>query len=711
MEIAQVLNRIDKNELFHVAYVFRALHLVLLEQMNQPSHLNKDAIETCSFLLNNHRTLLEKMLTSNYSAHRKAVLKLLTDAVYLAPHLGRELLTTFNVAFSADSLARFTAHDRAEIINETDEERGRTAYIYFILSFIIEGNPTLIKTLLNRNELLMAIVQGMVYDSKETVLLILNALLKFVLQSSVVTKTKKVQIFQATVVAELMRLFEWKGPEYFVAISNKKTKDKADQYLNVTNHRVVSDAAYQFLCELLATRKNGVAFKCLGRRQHKVNGIQKAVLQRIDHFMGDPLKSQLVIEILKTCPELTKKFIQKHAPGLDVYKKNNNWFETVDFFVRLIEALSPTIIQYQVDEMHTKELIELIKDICMAPEILQHLRSKFTLRNEKLEIRQKSTQLLYAMFKQCNQYLFKIAQWKQQLQQRQQNHGASASTGGSDLKKIKFDLINHILALCPTVENILLSLHMTQVDDAAGSEKMFEHLENILDLLLIITKSIPSFIDRTSSVINYIRILAPIYELNRELDSSTRIEFKAIKLMLALEPKALSPKTQLFGQVIQSFVNVYRFGAPADRNEARQLLRMVFQNTGLFENGPLEIDLWLAAIDNIDETALTAVQEFLVEQINSFGAKDTDAEKITSFQCALPTMAATNAQHSLHETFEMIEKGKQSQLTAFLSCSNLVFFLILRSNVERSIGYHYIAPIFPARHSISTTTARHNGRW
>lgn len=618
--------------------------------MNQPSNLNKDAIETCSFLLNNHRTVLEKMLTSNYSTHRKSVLKLLTDAVYLAPHLGRELLTTFNVAFSADSLVRFTAHERGEIINGSDEERGRTNYIYFILSFIIEGNPALIKTLLNRNELLMAIVQGLIYDSKETVLLVLNALLKFVLQSGIVTKTKKVQIFTATVVGELMRLFEWKGPEYFAAISNKKTKDKADQYSNAADQSVVSDAVYQFLCELLATRKNGVAFKCLGRRQHKVNGIQKAVLQRIDQFMGHPLKSQLVIEILKTCPELTKKFIQKHAPGLDVYKKNNNWFETVGFFARLIEALSPAIIHYQVDEMHTKELIELIKDICMAPEILQHLRSKFTLRNEKLEIRQKSTHLLFVMFKQCNQYLFKIAQWKQQLQQRQQQRGS----GGSDLKKIKFDLINHILSLCPTVENILLSLHMTQVDDTAGSEKMFEHLENILDLLLIITKSIPSFIDRTSSVINYIRILAPIYELNRELDSSTRIEFKAIKLMLALEPKALSPKTQLFGQVIQSFFNVYRFGVPADRNEARQLLRTVFQNTGLFENGPLEIDLWLAAIDDIDETALAAVREFLVDQINSFGAKDSsNVQKI-----AIPTTITTE-QKNLHETFEMIEKGEQ----------------------------------------------------
>lgn len=177
-----------------------------------------------------------------------------------------------------------------------------------------------------------------------------------------------------------------------------------------------------------------------------------------------------------------------------------------------------------------------------------------------------------------------------------------------------------------------------------------------MDLLLITTKSFPSFIDRTSSVINYIRILAPIYELNRELDSSTRIEFKAIKLMLALEPKALSPKIQLFGQIIQSFFNVYRFGMLADRSEARQFLRSVFQNTGLFENGPLEIYLWLPAIDDIDEAALAAVHEFLVECINSFGTTTENVEKNANVQ--LPTTLATQ-QQNLHETFEMIEKGKQ----------------------------------------------------
>lgn len=660
LEIAQVLNKVDKSELFHVSYVFNALHLILMEKMNQQSHLNKDAVEICAYILNNHRASIEKMLSSNYSTHKKSVLKLLTDAVYLAPHLGRELLTTFNVAFNSETLKRFTAHERSES-NLPDDERVRSCYIYFILSFIIEGNHTLIKNLLDRNELLMALLSGLIYDSKEIVLLVLNSFLKFVLQSGAVSKTKKVQVFSANVVNELMRLFEWKGPAYFAAISHKKTKDKAVQFINIEDRDAVCGTVYVFLCELLATRKNGIAFKSLGQRQLKSNSIQKEVLLRMDHFMGHPKKSNLIIEVLKACPEITKKFIQKHASCLDAFKKNNNWFEAVDFFSHLVDALSPDIIQYQVHKMNAKELIELIKDICMAPELLQQLRNKNTLRSEKLEFRQKSTKLLYLMFKQCNQYLFKVSQWNVHR--------------SNELKKIKFDLINHILTLCPTVENILLSLHMTQVDETADSEKMFEHLECILDLLLIITQSIPSFIDTTSSVINYIKILGPIYELNRELESSTRIEFKAVKLMLALEPKALSPKTKLFGQIIQSFFNVYRFGAAKERHEAKHLLRTVFHNTGLFENGPLEIDLWLAAIDYIDEDSLSAVREFLVNQINSFDASNS---QIVRIQTTLPSSLDKN----LADTFANIENG--TTLKGLLDVATLrPFFLYVIQSIQR----------------------------
>lgn len=637
LDIAQILNKVDKSELFHISYIFNGIHLILIEKLTKSTDLSKEseAIEVCSYLLNNHRICIEKLLASNYATHKKAVLKLLTAVVYLAPHLGRELLTTFNVAFNTESLKGFTAHERNEC-SLPDEDRVRTCYIYFILAYIIEGNHTLIKNILDRNELVMAVVSGLIYDSEKTVLLVMNSLVKFVLKSDSVSKTKKVQVFGVNVVKEILRLFDWKGPGYFAALFNRKKKDKADQFVKPDELNSVSDSVYEFLKELLASRKNGIAFKCLGNRRTKFNAVQKKVILMIDHFWEHEQKANLTIDILKACPELTKHFMQKHASKLDPFKKQSSWYSVADFFARLIDEMTPNIIQYQVDNMNSKETIELIKEICMAPEILQQLRSKHTLKNDNLIVRHKSTNLLYLMFKQCNQFLFNIAKWNVYRT--------------NDVKKMKFELINHILLLCPTVENILLSLHMSQFDETADNGKMFEHLECILDLLLIITKSIPSFIDTSSSVINYIKILGPIYELNREHKSSTRIEFKAVKLILALEPKALSPKTELFEQVTQSFFNVYRFGLPIEQYEAKILLRNVFHNTGLFENGSLEVDLWLEALNFIDEDVLPAVKQFLIKHINEYNVNDTQLIRNL-------TISNDSGGKNISEIFNNIEKG------------------------------------------------------
>lgn len=636
LDVAQVLTKMDKNELFHTSYVFNALHLVFMEKISNSPDLTKetDAIETCSYMLNNHRASIEKLLVSNYATHKKSVLKLLTAIVYLAPHLGRELMTTFNVAFNAEALSRFTEHNRAEL-GRPDEDRLRTCYVHFVLSYIIEGNATLIRNILDRSDLLMAIISGLIYDSEKTVTLVVGALQKFVLHSESVSKTKKVQVFGGNVVKEFLRLFEWKGPEYLAATFNRKLKDKAEQSVSASELASVSASAYEFLKDLLSSRKHGIAFKCLGQRRAKFNAVPKRALLMIDNFWENEYKATLTIEILKACPELAKQFIQKNASRLDPHKKQNDWHKVAAFLARLIDALSPDIIQYQVDQMNVKETIELIKEICLAPELLLQLKSKNTLKSDQISIRHKATKILYLMFRQCNQYLFSVAKWN--------------IYRSNEVKKMKFDLINHIILHCPSVENIILSLHMSQVDENCDSAAMFGHLECILDLLLIITSTIPSFIDTTSSVINYIKILGPIYELNREHESSTRIEFKAVKLMLALEPKALSPKTELFEQVLQSFFNVYRFGGPDERNEAKNLLRNVFQNTSLFENGPLEVDLWLEALSQSEDDDLPAVKAFLIKSIKEFDAN--------SIQSSLGKSSSCSSAKNITETFENIERG------------------------------------------------------
>lgn len=600
LELIQSLERIDKEQSFHIAYVFNALQLTLIEILSTATQLTQPAVQACSYLLNSHRACIEKLLASRTGQHKRSVLKLLTAIVALEPLFGRDILATLNVVFNAENLEKFTRHTKADDV--AADSSVRTCYIHFILAYLIEGNIQLIRNLLDRTELMMAVIAGLTYDSHETVLLVLSSLQRFVLKTSQISKTKKFQVFSVAVVKQFLRLYDWKGPAAFAAMFNRKTADKVDEYVNAEQLAAVQESVHEFLIVLLTSRKFGIAFQCLGFRRTKSNTVQKKLLLDLERPWTCARKTDLTIQMLRACPELARSFIQITSVALQ--PKNisggGDWFAAAEYHCSLMEQLSPAVLRVGAQQMTSHEMCQLIKAMCLSPEILQHLRSKFTLRATDIRVRHLSTKLLLAMFRQCNAHLHNIGVW--------------SLYSANDLRKLKFELINHVFVMCPTVETILLSLHQTlqqQSDD--DDPNVLDHLEVVLDLLLIISSAIPSFIEKTASVINYIKILRPIYELNREKESSTRIEMKAVRLILALEPKALSVQTEFFHQVIQSILNVYRFGAAAEQTEAKQLLRNVCQNTGLFENGVLEVDQWLEAYRAVDSgEALQAVQAFFI---------------------------------------------------------------------------------------------------
>lgn len=606
LELIQALERVDKQQPFHIAYIFNAVQLTLIEILSNATQLTQPAVQACSYLLNSHRACVEKLLHSNVGQQKRSVLKLLTAIVALEPQFGRDILATLNVVFNTENMEKFTRHNRHQ---SSDEEVSvRTCYIHFILAYLIEGNIMLIRNLLDRNELIMALVSGMLYDGHETVTLVLSTLQRFVLQTAQVSKTKKVQVFSANVVKQFLQLYEWKGPAYFNAMFNKKTQVVAGNYVNAAELDAVQQSVHEFLAVLLTSRKFGIAFQCLGFRRTKANATQKKILGDLERPWTNTRKADLTIQILRACPELARSFIKIISPSLEPKNKHGDWLAAVDYCCKLVEQLTPSILRVGADQMNAIEMSQVVKALCMAPEILQHLRSKFTIRSENLLMRQKYTELLFVMFKQCNQHLLQIGRW--------------STYTDNDMRKIKFDLINHVFVMCPSVETILLSLHQTlqQIDEP----EMLCHLEIVLDLLLIISTAIPSFIEQTASVINYIKILRPIYELNRDYASSTRIELKAVRLILALEPKALSMNTEFFQQVIQSILNVFRFGGSDEQAESRRLLLNVFQNTGIFENGALEVDQWLEAFRTVDEDSLTEVKDFLVDALITYDLNDRE---------------------------------------------------------------------------------------
>lgn len=608
LELIQSLEKIDKTQLFHIAYVLTALQLTLIEILStEAAALQQPAVQACSYLLNSHRACLEKLLHSNVAQHKRCALKLLTAIVTLEPLFGRDILSTLAVVFNADNLERFTRHSKQPV--DSAEGSVRTCYIHLVLAYLIEGNAMLVRNLLDRTELVLAVVAGLRYDEEQTVALVLATLQRFVLRSNLVSKTKKVHVFGATVVRHLVQLYEWSGPDCFAALHDRKLADRAAERTDAGQLADVQRAVHEFLVVLLASRKHGIAFQCLGHRRTKANAAQKRVLQSdLGRPWLQPLKAQLAIEVLRACPELMRGYV-KHvlAPALDgKSSRHADWATAIGHAAELIGRLEPTVLRAGAAEMSAVEMGQTIKALCMAPELLQQVGGRLVLRSDELATRRRATELLLVMFRQCGRQLREVAAWKVYT--------------ANEMRTIRFDLLNHVFVMCPSVEHILLGLHQTLHGDACSEEEpvvaeAMRHLEAVLDLLLCIGQLVPAFVEQTASVINYIQILRPIYELNREREGSTRMELKAVRLMLALEPKALALRTEFCQQVMHSLLNVWRLGGAEERAEARRLLRGVFANTGLFENGALEVDLWLEAFGRVDEEGLEAVRGAFVEAL------------------------------------------------------------------------------------------------
>lgn len=170
-----------------------------------PQYRNS-AVEACRHLLNLHMANVHSMLSIQSSAkQRKAVLKLLAALVSLDSGLSRELLIHL-------SLQQQTLECLVQPIKPTDSQSVRTCFIHFVLAFLVEGNTLVIRTLLDKRNLLCCIFSDLLYDSKDVVSLVLTTVKTYVLKNVGISKTTKLYVFSVPAVLNLVSLYNWKGP-------------------------------------------------------------------------------------------------------------------------------------------------------------------------------------------------------------------------------------------------------------------------------------------------------------------------------------------------------------------------------------------------------------------------------------------------------------------------------------------------------------------
>lgn len=168
-------------------------------------------------------TIYSMLSIQSNTKQRKVVLKLLTAIVSLGSNLSRELLG--HLSLQQQVLESLVRHSKYK-----DSQSIRTCFIYFVLAFLVEGNTSVIKMLLDKNNLLSSIFPDLIYDSKDIINLVLITVRKNILENINISKTIKVHIFSSSVVSNLISLYNWKGPSNRSKNENHSL-DKSEEFL------------------------------------------------------------------------------------------------------------------------------------------------------------------------------------------------------------------------------------------------------------------------------------------------------------------------------------------------------------------------------------------------------------------------------------------------------------------------------------------------
>uniref|UniRef100_A0A1B0AKD4 Nucleolar pre-ribosomal-associated protein 1 n=1 Tax=Glossina palpalis gambiensis TaxID=67801 RepID=A0A1B0AKD4_9MUSC len=690
LEMAQAIERVDRSNVLHVGFVCEALHLILMEILgNQRQHL-ESAVHACRYFLKTHSTCIELLLKSPQFKHRRVALKLLTAIVCAEPKLGRHILTSFDVLNNV-YVDQFLSHLHTELKQQEDENSDtvRKCFIHFVLAFLVDGNILLIRDILCKRHLIKCLISGLLYDDATTVCMVLTTMKQFVLECLEISKTTKIHVFDLNCCKSLVKLYDWYGPKVLAAKGNvikgakqpKLLHSDIEKLINVNEREIVEKAIHDFMLVLLTSRKYGISFDSRKYFQQKRNTIQGQLMPAIHYPWSSALKSELIIKILQSCPDLYRHTVRNFSGIINPLRYGRKFYKSVvEFLIKIIDACNPSLLNMDVGKTTLTDLTHWIKDICLPMETLVHIKGSKLLYEEKFEARLITNRLLLTMFVQ-------YTNWIRAIGERETKVNRSGSV--SALRKFKFDILNHLLLHFPTVEDILTSLNISIEQQHEDGVDVLSHLDTTLDLVLAICQDNRTFVNKTSIILDYLELLRPLYTGSDDdnvnhVDSNIQLEMKAIKTILILSPKDLEPQKERFASIMQSFIKAFVYGSQQVSCEAGNLLRNIFRNTGIFHAGELEIDLWLEPLKYCAAETIHVVSQVFTEVL-----------KVTKANVEMPkvTQTITNIEN-LEQLFKNIEAGLSVQsYVETLVLSKLMHLICKGVEIEKPLG-NYLESVF-----------------
>ncbi|XP_014677450.1 PREDICTED: nucleolar pre-ribosomal-associated protein 1-like [Priapulus caudatus] len=236
--------------------IFNALECVLLRTADDLDRYRVVGMAIVRRLLRSNMVSLHTELSAKSGVCVKSGLKLLSAMIAQGDAACQEVLALFD--FSSQWLQHLLNRR-----NLREEQDVRVCYLHVVLAFLVAGDNGVIRASLEHPRLLAAIFPGLLLDRADTVHLVLTTVREKIVENLAVSKTAKVRLFTASMLAQLVRLYGWTRPVWNA--SQLADGDGNDGGFcpegGAGDQELVHDTTHEFLLRVCCSYKYGVAFR------------------------------------------------------------------------------------------------------------------------------------------------------------------------------------------------------------------------------------------------------------------------------------------------------------------------------------------------------------------------------------------------------------------------------------------------------------------
>uniref|UniRef100_A0A8C6QHN4 URB1 ribosome biogenesis 1 homolog (S. cerevisiae) n=2 Tax=Nannospalax galili TaxID=1026970 RepID=A0A8C6QHN4_NANGA len=611
-EIFQLLSG-EKRPESEMLLIFQVLEAILLRTASDLSHFHVVGTNIVKKLLNSHMKLIcESLYASGYRMARTC-LDLLTAMVTQGPEAARDVCSLFD-------LHKKTLYTLVTKRDSKGMHDVRLAYIQFALSFLIAGDDSTIGQVLELKEFIPCIFSsGIKEDKISTINILLSTLKTKVIHNKSITKTQRVHFFSAQLLNHIASLYNWNG----IADVTPENPENSEVSAEEAGKAMVRELVHNFLTDLCCSRKHGISFydASLGTLGRGGNLTLLNFLLGLKTAAGDDLVAELVVNILKVCPDLLTKYF-KEVTFSFLPRVKSTWLNNVKLLNKIYEA-QPEISR----AFWTREFIPLPRLLSMVmvttvPPVCNKIMFTQALNLESASVRHTSVGLISVILKRAlktiDHCLNKDA-WQD----------SDVYTPGmmEEFVLLFRESLSKILPDLNTVIWVWQSLkkQAIQQDDENGTQK--DNAETILlkavvlQVICLYQQVVPHMVMQYN--FDFSKLLRGIISEHGHLEEVPPIlQNHMLKVALELPANKFlwlktqeGPNAEIIGGERSVFYLLMKMFVTSShlqlKSSTKLLIIKILRDTGVFEHTWRELELWLEHLNSITEEHKETVIQFL----------------------------------------------------------------------------------------------------